>query len=110
MENEVTSKMSTEGEAQTDVCSDRIIDEVGTTIAEPHQLPRRPRRTRKDKTHRHAIRHGILSRYPLEVLERLGVNVRTLRQLERELRAELKLSGAVARLLFASGQRIYGVY
>jgi hypothetical protein len=57
-------------------------------------------RTRKDKKRLHAARHAVLSRYPLEALARLGENVRSLRGIERKLRAELKPSGIVGAVLF----------
>lgn len=57
-------------------------------------------RTRKDKNRLHAARHGVLSRYPLEALARLGENIRSLRRIERKFRAELKPSGIVAAVLF----------
>ena len=100
MQNEDISKTPSDGERQTTVASDRIVEEGATTITGTQPVPRKPRRKRKDKTHRHATRHGIVSRYPLETLERLGVNIRSLRRLERELRAELKPTGAVADCLF----------
>lgn len=56
--------------------------------------------SRKDKNHLHATRHGVLSRYPLETLARLGENVRTLRRIERKFREALKPSGIVAELWF----------
>jgi hypothetical protein len=56
--------------------------------------------TRKDKHRLHSMRHAVLSRYPLEALVRLGENIRSLRQIERKFRAELKPSGIVAEALF----------
>jgi len=55
---------------------------------------------RKDKGHLHATRHAALSRYPLEALRHLGENPKTLRRLERRLRAELKPHGAIAAIVF----------
>jgi hypothetical protein len=55
---------------------------------------------RKDKDHIHAMRHAVLSRYPLEAMVRLGENKRSLRRIERKFRAELKPSGIVAEMLF----------
>ena len=56
--------------------------------------------TRTDKNRLHATSHGVLSRYPLEALVRLGENKRSLRRIERKFRAELKPSGIVAEMLF----------
>jgi hypothetical protein len=46
------------------------------------------------------MRHAVLSRYPLEGLARLGENIRSLRQIERKFRAELKPSGILGATLF----------
>ena len=56
--------------------------------------------TRKDKHRLHSMRHAVLSRYPLEALVRLGESLRSLRQIERKFRAELKPSGIVGEALF----------
>jgi hypothetical protein len=56
--------------------------------------------TRRDKNRLHATRHGVLSRYPLEALARLGDNVKSLRRIERRAREELKPSGIVGAMLF----------
>jgi hypothetical protein len=56
--------------------------------------------TRKDKNRLHAAHHGVLSRYPLEALVRLGENKRSLRRIEHKFRAELKPSGIVAETWF----------
>lgn len=55
---------------------------------------------RKDKNRLHSTRHAVLSRYPLEALARLGENVRSLRNLERGLRAELEPPGVAGAILF----------
>lgn len=55
---------------------------------------------RKDKNRLHAIRHGALSRYPLEALTGLGENIRPLRDYERALRKELNPSGVLGAILF----------
>ena len=67
--------------------------------------PFRPQRqtnlgVRKDKHRLHAMRHAVLSKFPLQALARLGENTRSLRRMERELRAEVKPSGRLANLLF----------
>lgn len=67
--------------------------------------PSRPKRrrnhdTRKDKNHFHAMRHAILTQFPLQALVRLGESARGLRRMERELRAELKPTGIVGDMLF----------
>jgi hypothetical protein len=69
--------------------------ETGQATAQPY-----PSCSRKDRGRRHVTRHLIQSRYPLEALERAGENVRSLRHLERQLRAELKPAGAVGDVLF----------
>jgi hypothetical protein len=56
--------------------------------------------TRKDKHRLHSMRHAVLSRHPLEALARLGENIRSLRQIERKFRAELKPSGILPDVLF----------
>jgi hypothetical protein len=55
---------------------------------------------RKDRACRHVVRGAILSRSLIQTLERLGENVRALRRMESELRADLKPQGALGRLLF----------
>jgi hypothetical protein len=55
---------------------------------------------RKDKDHIHAMRHAVLSRYPLEALARLGENVKGFRRIERKFREELKPTGIVGAMLF----------
>lgn len=96
----VGAPVTSDGDAQTGVGPEQTVDEAVTTSAEPKPTAHRPRKARKDKKHLHATHHGILSRYPLEALERLGVNLRSLRRLERQLWAELKPPGSVGMILF----------
>jgi hypothetical protein len=58
------------------------------------------RRKRADRGHLHATRHGVLARYPLETLEKLGEDTRKLRRLERRFRQALRPVGEIALLLF----------
>ncbi len=55
---------------------------------------------RKDHNRLHAVRHGVLARHPLEVLRALGEDLKRLRRLERQFRAELKPQGVIADLIF----------
>jgi hypothetical protein len=55
---------------------------------------------RKDMGRLHAVRHGALSRYPIEALRHLGEDPKSLRRLERRFQAELKPQGAIADLVF----------
>jgi hypothetical protein len=55
---------------------------------------------RKDAGRLHAMRHAVLSRYPLEALRHLGEDLKSLRRMERRFRAELKPQGAIAELVF----------
>jgi hypothetical protein len=55
---------------------------------------------RKDTGRLHAVRHAVLSRYPLEALRHLGEDPKVLRRLERRFRAELKPQGAIADVVF----------
>jgi len=55
---------------------------------------------RKDRGHLHAVRHGVLARYPLEALQHLGEDSKALRRLERRFRAELRPRGIIADLFF----------
>lgn len=55
---------------------------------------------RKDVGHFHTVRHGVLSRHPLEVLRRLGEDTKALRRLESRLRAALKPDGVLRELIF----------
>lgn len=55
---------------------------------------------RKDKGHFHAVRHGVLSRFPLEALQRLGEDPKNLRRLENRFRTELKPRGVIADFWF----------
>ncbi len=72
--------------------------------ARPSEFPQDKRQpnlgVRKDKQRLHAMRHGILSQYPLQALALLGENTRRLRQMERVLRTELKISGTLQNILF----------
>ncbi len=54
----------------------------------------------KDAGHFHAVRHGLLSRHPLQALCQLGENPKKLRRLEKQLRAALKPDGVVGELVF----------
>ena len=65
-------------------------------VEEPQEVTAK----RKDKNRLHSTRHAVLSRYPLQVLTRLGENVRSLRNLERKLRAELEPAGVAEGILF----------
>lgn len=56
--------------------------------------------TRRDKNRVHRMRHGMLSKYPFEVLISLGEDKRTLRRMERMFWAELRPQGMVGALLF----------
>ncbi len=55
---------------------------------------------RKDSGRLHAVRHAVLSRYPLEALRHLGEDPKSLRQLERRFHTELKPQGAIAEVVF----------
>ena len=57
-------------------------------------------RKRQDHGRLHATRHAVLSRFPLETLERLGENVKKYRAIERRFRAVLKPDGEIALMLF----------
>jgi hypothetical protein len=57
-------------------------------------------RPRSDRGRLHAIRLSVLSRGLLEALRRSGENLRTLRKMERQLRADLEPRGALESLLF----------
>jgi len=57
-------------------------------------------RVRKDKQHLHAMRHAVLSQFPLQALACLGENTRRLRRMEHALRFELKPTGLLADMLF----------
>ena len=69
--------------------------------------PQTTGRARKDKRGLHTMRHAMLTRYPLQALARLGENVRHLRKIEREFRAELKPVGMVGQMLF---DRMFSAY
>ena len=58
------------------------------------------KKARKDKGRRHAWRHGVLSRYVLEALERLGEDPKYFRRLERKFRAGFQPQGELGALLF----------
>lgn len=75
---------------------------------EPSQKARaRSPKARKDKQRLHVMRHAVLSQFPLQALARLGENVRPLRRMERQLRAELKPSGMLGDMLFDRGWSSY---
>ncbi len=76
------------------VLSENVTDENFTERA----AVRSPRR--RDKGRTHGTRHGLLSRNVVEVLSRKGVNVRQLRSVERELRAELQPESILEKLFF----------
>jgi hypothetical protein len=57
-------------------------------------------RKRADRGRLHAIGHGVLARYPLEALQKLGEDVRKFRRLERTFRNALKPNGEIALLFF----------
>jgi hypothetical protein len=57
-------------------------------------------RRRRDAGRLHAVRHAVLSRYPLEALRHLGEDLKSLRRMERRFRTELKPQGAIADLVF----------
>jgi hypothetical protein len=54
---------------------------------------------RNDRGRLHAVRSSALSRGVLETLRRHGENIRALRENQNELRATLKPTGAIGRLL-----------
>lgn len=57
---------------------------------------------RKDLGSFHYSGHRILSRDPLEALVKMGENVRSLRQIERGFRLDLRPPGPVGEMLFDS--------
>jgi hypothetical protein len=67
----------------------------------PSKLPasNQPRK-RADRGHLHATRHGVLSRCPLEALQKLGEDIRKIRRLERRYRESLKPVGAIGLMVF----------
>lgn len=65
-------------------------------VVESNETPRK----RKDSGHLHATRHAVMSRYPLEALRHVGVDVKQFRRLERRLRAALKPRGEIAGIFF----------
>ena len=69
-------------------------------VDECSSLVVKSRAQRKDTGRLHAVRHAVLSRYPLEALRHLGEDVKQLRRLERRFRTELKPQGAVAEVVF----------
>lgn len=77
-------------EARTDVTPQDV----------PRSLVMKNKNRRKDTGRLHAVRHGALSRYPLEALRHLGDDPKALRRMERRFRAELKPQGAVGELVF----------
>jgi hypothetical protein len=69
-------------------------------VGECHSLAVKSRAQRKDVGRLHAVRHAVLSRYPLEALRHLGEDLKALRRLEKRFRADLKPQGAIAELVF----------
>jgi hypothetical protein len=69
-------------------------------LEDPCEAESSTKRPRKDAGRFHAVRHGLLSRHPLEVLRRLGENPQALRRLEKRLRAALKPAGVVKEMIF----------
>lgn len=59
-----------------------------------------PSSVRKDAGRLHCTRHGILSKNSFQALVNLGENPRTLRQIERGFREEVRPRGPVANMLF----------
>jgi hypothetical protein len=96
--------MNREGKRSDELTGEESSSEskVDATGVPESSRPKRPPNlgVRKDKQHLHAMRHGILSQYPLQALALLGENTRRLRQMERALRTELKISGILLNILF----------
>jgi hypothetical protein len=87
----------------------------GRTAAVKSREPRdgrsaskRTRRGRKDKDQLHITHHNILSRHLLEALVNAGENLRELRRLQRELRAELQASGLMPNYYSTSASAAFG--
>lgn len=79
-----------------------------TSVPESSRHQRRPNLgARKDKQRLHAVRHAVLSRFPLQALARLGENTRSLRRMEKALRTELKPAGMLENMLF---DRLWSCY
>ena len=57
-------------------------------------------RTRKDKNRVHSTRHGVLSRYPLQILINLGESKRRLLKIEKNFLADLEPRGTIGNALF----------
>jgi hypothetical protein len=74
--------------------------EAGTNSADDHHLPQSAPSARADKKRLHTVRHGVLSKHPLEALAHRGENVRQLREDERRLWAELKPAGILGKMVF----------
>ena len=74
--------------------------ELTTEIAPASTAKPLKSRVRTDKGRLHAVRHGVLARYPLEALRRLGEDGKALRRLERRFREELKPGGVLGEMFF----------
>lgn len=71
-------------------------ERAAAPVVEAKETPRK----RKDKGHLHAVRHAVMSRYPLQALRHLGEDVKQFRRLERRLRATLRPRGEIAGIFF----------
>jgi hypothetical protein len=69
-------------------------------VDSPREVKSLTTRARKDKGKMHRCRHGVLSRCVVEALSHLGECPRTLRRLEREFRAALKVQDPLGDLIF----------
>jgi hypothetical protein len=93
MENDEKNFSLREGPAEAHISEEPIVESL-------RKKPRRTLGTRKDKKRLHSMRHGALSRFPLEALASLGESIKALRKIERKLREELKPSGIIAEIFF----------
>ena len=75
-------------------CEERLLNEAPAI-----RVVRRKAR-RADQGHLHASRHAVLSRFPLEALQRLGEDIKKYRRIERRFRETLKPEGEIGRFLF----------
>jgi len=66
----------------------------------PHCVDQGKKAKRRDVGRLHTMRHGVLSRHPLDALRRLGEDVKALRRLEKRLWAALKPEGVVKQFIF----------
>ncbi len=99
MQNDERNFCWPEGHAEGRI-SEKPVAERNAVAETPAEKPRRTLGTRKDKKRLHSMHHGALSRFPLEALASLGENIKSLRKIERKLRAELKPSGIIAEIFF----------